>query len=108
MIDLRGDGEIALSILKANPADPSRTDRFCFRPAAPPIGLGLALTTYEGDGDPLPSFRGEPLWFPTDDDPKSLGELYWTALDSSNRVALAVKRISRSGGSSEIWLHNRH
>lgn len=99
---------LALSLLKANPADPEHTDRFSFRPAVPPVGLGLALTTYEGDGDPLPSFRGEPLWFPTDDEPKALAERYWGALDSANRVALAVKRIPAEGGTSELWLHNRH
>jgi hypothetical protein len=108
LIDLReGEPAFALSILKANPADPNRTDRTSFRPAPPPPGLGLALTTYQGDGDPLPSFRGEPLWLPLDGDPDGLADHYWNALDADNRVALAVKRIPASGGVAEIFLRNR-
>jgi hypothetical protein len=108
LIDLReGEPAFALSILKANPADPNRTDRTSFRPAPPPPGLGLALTTYQGDGDPLPSFRGEPLWLPLDGDPDRLADRYWNALDTDNRVALAVKRIPASGGAAEILLRNR-
>jgi hypothetical protein len=108
LLDLRGGKPVfALSILKANPADPAYTDRTTFRPAPPPAGLGLALTTYEGDGDPLPSFRGEPLWLPLEDEPEALADRYWNALDADNRVALAVKRIPRGGGESQIFLRNR-
>jgi hypothetical protein len=108
LIDLRGaKPAFALSILKANPADPDRTDRTTFRPAPPPPGLGLALTTYEGDGDPLPSFRGEPLWLLLEGEPEALGGRYWEGLDADNRVALAVKRIPASGGPAEIFLWNR-
>jgi hypothetical protein len=109
MIDLReGEPAFALSILKANPADPERTDRTCFRPAPPPPGLGLALTTYRGDGDPLPAFQGEPLWLPLEGDAEALADRYWDGLDADNRVALAVKRIPANGAASEIILRNRY
>ncbi len=108
LIDLReAEPSFALSILKANPADPERTDRTSFRPAPPPPGLGLALTTYQGDGDPLPPFRGEPLWLPLDGGPEELADRYWESLDADNRVALAVKRIPAGAGAAEIWLRNR-
>lgn len=108
LLDLReSQPAFALSILKANSADPARTDRTTFRPAPPPAGLGLALTTYEGDGDPLPSFRGDPLWLPLEGEPEALADRYWTALDAENRVALAVKRIPRGGGETQILLRNR-
>jgi hypothetical protein len=108
LIDLReGEAAFALNILKANPADPERTDRTTFRPTPPPPGLGLALTTYQGDGDPLPSFRGEPLWLPLEGDPEGLADRYWDGLDADNRVALAVKRIPANGGAVEIFLRNR-
>jgi hypothetical protein len=108
LIDLRGgEASFALSILKANPADPDRTDRTTFRPAPPPPALGLALTTYQGDGDPLPAFRGEPLWLPLEGDPERVADRYWNGLDADNRVALAVKRIPARGGASEIVLRNR-
>jgi IMP cyclohydrolase len=108
LIDLReGKPVFALSILKANPADPNLTDRTSFRPAPPPPGLGLALTTYQGDGDPLPSFAGEPLWLPLEGDPDEVADRYWKGLDADNRVALAIKRIPADGGAAEIILRNR-
>jgi len=109
MLDLRGEEpQLALGILKANPADPARTDRTSFRPAPPPPGFGLGLTTYQGDGDPLPSFQGEPLWLPLQGDARAVLERYWKALDPDNRVALAVKRVPAAGGPGEILLRNRH
>ena len=108
LTDLReGEAALALSILKANPGDPDRTDRTSFRPAPPPPGLGLALTTYQGDGDPLPPFRGEPLWLPLEGDPEAVADRYWNGLDADNRVALAVKSIPAAGGAAEIFLRNR-
>lgn len=107
LIDLRlGEAVFALSILKANPAEPALTDRTTFRPAAPPPGFGLGLTTYQGDGNPLPSFRGEPLWLPLSGSAEAVADAYWAALDRSNRVALAVKEI-RASGAGRITLRNR-
>lgn len=107
LLDLRlGEPSVALSILKASPADPSRTDRATFRPAPPPPGFGLGLTTYQGDGDPLPSFRGEPLWVPLAGGAEAVADAYWAALDAENRVSLAVKEIAATG-KSRIVLRNR-
>jgi hypothetical protein len=108
LLDLRSDPRLALGILKASAADPAHTDRFAYRPAAPPPGLGLGLTTYAGDGDPLPSFAGEPLWLPLEADPEATLERFWDALDPGNRVALAVKAVSRDGLLGPIALRNRH
>jgi len=110
LLDLRGDApQLSLSILKASPADPAQTDRSCFRPAAPPPGLGVGLTTYMGDGNPLPSFRGEPLWLPLAGPPEAVLERYWQALDADNRVALAVKYVpAAGGGTGRILLRNVH
>jgi hypothetical protein len=109
LIDLRGAApEFALAILKANAADPALTDRHCFRPAPPPPGLGLALTTYRGDGTPLPSFEGEPLWLPLAGAPEAVLARYWEALDAANRVALAVKQIPLAGGPGRLLVRNRH
>lgn len=109
MLDSRGDEPaLALSILKANPFDPERTDRFTYRPALPAPGYGLLLTTYEGDGSPLPSFVGEPRIMPCEGSAQSLLERYWEALDDDNRVALAVKSISPGGETEELLIQNRH
>jgi hypothetical protein len=109
MIDLRaGEPAFALSLLKANRADPARTDRTTFRPAPPPPGFGLGLTTYRGDGSPLPSFEGEPLWLPLGGAPDALMSRYWEALEPANRVAIALKRIPLRGGAGTLRIVNRH
>jgi len=96
---------ITMSLLKANPVDPALTDRFTYRPAPPSPGLGFGLTTYMGNGNPLPSFTGDPLLLPCKGDAETLLADYWQALDSENRVALAVKWIE--DGRSRLLLQNR-
>ncbi|HLZ62256.1 MAG TPA: IMP cyclohydrolase [Ktedonosporobacter sp.] len=108
LLDLRTPpGSLVLSILKANLADPALTDRYTFRPALPPAGLGLGLTTYTGDGNPLPSWVGDPLYFPCQGSVEEILETYWRALDSANRISLAVKRIPARGGTGSITIRNR-
>jgi hypothetical protein len=107
MIDLRRPApDFALSVLKANRADSARTDRHSFWPAPPPPGLGLGLTTYRGDGSPLPSFEGEPLWLPLAGPPEAVLARYWDALDAGTGP-LALKRIPLAGG-RRLVIRNRH
>ncbi|MCA9968308.1 MAG: hypothetical protein KC423_28885, partial [Anaerolineales bacterium] len=94
-----------LSLLKANLLDPAHTDRFTYRPAVPPPGYGYGLTTYMGDGSPLPSFSGDPLLLPLPGTPQQLLAAYWDALDPENRIALAMKRIAE--GEVMLWLKNK-
>ena len=108
MLALKGSSMSAtLSIIKANPVDPSLSDRFYYQPALPRAGFGLGLTTYSADGNPLPSFSGEPLLLPCHGNASEILENYWNALDAENRVSLAVKEISASTGESKIHVMNR-
>jgi hypothetical protein len=100
-------GSLTLNILKANLAQPEATDRMTYRPATPPGGCGLGLTTYLGDGHPLPSFSGDPLLLPCRGNSREVLETYWNALHSDNRIAIAVKRIPEAGGPGELIVHNR-
>jgi len=109
MLDGRGDRpQLALSILKASPFDPQATDRFFVRPALPAVGYGLCLTTYRGDGSPLPSFEGEPKVMPCAGSAHELLDHYWQVLDADNRVSLAVKSIPPRGELIELAVRNRH
>jgi len=103
----RALGPIALNILKANPIDPAWTDRFTYRPAPPLPGLGYCLTTYTGDGKPLPSFAGDPLVLPCQGTAEQVLDTYWQALDTGNRVSLAVKEIPDTASPSHILVRNR-
>ncbi len=109
MLDLHDStGQLTMSILKANTADPTYTDRTTYRPARPPAGFGMALTTYDGDGSPLPSFSQDPLLLPCEGDIHTVLDRYWDALDADNRLAIAVKHIPTDSHTSEIIVRNRY
>lgn len=100
-------GNLTLSMLKAHVANADDTDRFTYRPATPPAGLALGLTTYGGDGEPLPSFSGDPLLLPCMGHIDEVLDTYWNALNADNRIAIAVKRIPEDGSTSELVICNR-
>jgi IMP cyclohydrolase len=99
-------GSLTLSILKASIANPANTDRFTYRPARAPRGFAFGLTTYQGDGNPLPSFQGEPLLLPCVGSAEAVLESYWNLLNTANRVAIAVKSISIQDGTSRLVVRN--
>ena len=107
MLDL-AQQQVTMSLLKANSVDPAYTDRYVYQPVIPAQGLGVGLTTYRGDGHPLPSFTGDPLLLPCAGSPEELLHMYWEALDANNRVALAVKHIPAQGGVGTIVVRNRY
>lgn len=71
-------------------------------------GVGLYISTYSGDGNPPPAFRGEPLLVPLCGDIEDIANDFWIALDGPNRVALAVKSINLSFMKSEITIKNQY
>jgi hypothetical protein len=97
---------VTLSILKASLLDPAFTDRYTFRTTVLP-GFGVGLTTYAGDGNPLPSFSGDPLLLPLTGSAEEVLDAYWNALDSENRISLALKRVEGSTGCSTMLIRNR-
>ncbi len=63
-------------------------------------GFGHCITTYSGDGNPLPAFNGVPYLLPLRGAERQIAQTYWEALDPDNRVSLAVKFIPKEGHSS--------
>lgn len=109
MLDLSGaEPSVQLAILKADRCDPARTDRAFFCPPPPTAGIGYGLTTYMGDGNPLPSFTGDPLLLPCVGTPVEILDAYWNALDDDNRISLAVKSVAPDGTTAELLVRNRH
>ena len=104
----RGIPFYRFAILKANQADPSLSDRNFFYREKIKAGEGLLLTTYEEDGNPLPSFSGEPVPMPLSGSPEEILETYWAALNPDNKISLAIKVISPKDGSSRLLLKNRN
>jgi hypothetical protein len=64
-----------------------------------------------GNGRPLPSFSGDPLWLPLQGNPETILQTYWDGLDVENRVALAVKVIvgqqPSTNGRSHLLIRNQ-
>lgn len=63
-------------------------------------GLGYCLTTYMGDGNPLPSFKGDTILLPLEGNAEQIAEIYWRALNQENRISLAVRELNVSGKNS--------
>jgi len=109
IIDAKGQTPIVtLSILKASKINPDVSDRYFFRPSYPQCGFGYGLTTYMSDGNPLPSFSGDPILLPCEGSGEEILDKYWNALNQDNRVSLAVKTINLTSNKSSIALRNRH
>lgn len=71
-------------------------------------GIGHCIHTYENDGNPLPSFSGEPVELELSDDIDETLNLYWDMLHADNRVSILTKHIRLKDGSFDIRLLNRH
>jgi hypothetical protein len=62
-----------------------------------------------GDGDPLPSFEGEPTWVSVDtNDIDELTNLVWNSLNEDNKVSLFVRAINIADGSYETRIVNKN
>lgn len=103
--DGAGGFSYRLSILKAG-AEGSCLRQFFEYRAVP--GLGHLIHTYAGDGDPLPSFGGEPREVRIGSDLDAFAQGLWAALDAENRVALYVRRYAAEGSGYEDRLFDRH
>ncbi|MBO4298103.1 MAG: IMP cyclohydrolase [Clostridia bacterium] len=84
-----------LSILKSL-GTPSGCARFFFNYDTPVNGVGHFIHTYRGDGNPLPSFQGEPERMALSGDIDRLTADIWDALDADNRISLFVRLIDPS------------
>ena len=100
IMDLDG-GNFKLSILKAADAKGSACDRLFYEYAAQP-GAGRFIHTYEADGNPLPSFLGEPAQIHIPDDSAAFGAAIWQALHPDNKIALYL----RAG--NQVAIFNRY
>lgn len=98
----------ALSILKSNGVDEEGCSRYTFAYEAPAAGEGRFIHTYAHDGDPLPSFEGEPKRVKIDGDIDSFTQMLWGALNAENKVSLFVRFIDIATGKYESRIVNKH
>ncbi len=103
-----GAFDFSLSILKSNEGDPSCCDRYTFTYDNPAAGEGRFLHTYMHDGNPLPSFRGEPERVAVEGDIDSFANLLWESLNEDNKVSLFVRYIDIATGKYETRIFNKN
>lgn len=96
-----------LSILKRSPFS-DECNRYLYKLDISNPGLGYCITTYNGDGDPLPSFTGDPYLLPLVGGRERIAHEIWNSLNKENRISLAVKFIEIKTHDSWITVKNVH
>ena len=98
----------AMSILKSADGNPDCCERFTFTYTNPLNGTGHFIHTYMGDGNPLPSFEGEPKLVDIPDDIDAFTEMLWTSLNEDNKVSLFVRFIDIETGVATSRIVNKY
>ena len=109
---IRREGEdmnFAMSILKSAEGDGSSCERFTYAYSNPKAGVAKFIHTYNCEGNPLPSFEGEPKTLVLPDmSIDGLTELIWTNLNEDNKVSLFVRYIDLATGETETRVVNKN
>lgn len=102
-----GNASIQMGLLRAADAQGSACDRHYYTyPALQ--GTGRFIHTYEQDGNPLPSFTGEPRKIAIPNDTDAFAQAIWDSLNPDNKVALCVRAYDIKTRTSRFWMFNRH
>ncbi len=103
-----GKFDFQMSILKSNHGDPKACNRYTFSYENPLPGEGRFIHTYMGDGNPLPSFEGEPTLVDMEGNIDVFTNLLWDALNEENKVSLFVRYIEIETGKYETRIVNKN
>ena len=104
-----GDMNFAMSILKSAEGDDSSCERFTYAYTNPICGRAKFIHTYNCDGNPLPSFEGEPKTLELPNvSIDELTDLIWTNLNEDNKVSLFVRYIDLASGETETRIINKN
>ena len=103
-----GTYNYAMSILKSNNGNPDACSRYTFAYENPQNGEGHFIHTYMGDGNPLPSFEGEPEWVKIEGTIDEFTNKVWNSLNEENKVSLFVRYIEIATGKYESRIVNKN
>lgn len=96
-----------LSILKSKNGDPSVCERL-FYDYTPKAGVGHMIHTYRCDGDPIPSFEGEPKEVALPKTIRELKESLWESLNEDNKVSLFIRVVDLNSGNADEYIVNKN
>ncbi|MBR1528853.1 MAG: IMP cyclohydrolase [Oscillospiraceae bacterium] len=105
-----GEGKYnyAMSIIKSADGNPDSIERFTYSYNSPENGIGHFIHTYMSDGNPLPSFEGEPKKIAIQDNIADFTDKLWNALNEDNKVSLFVRYINIETGEAETKIVNQY
>ena len=98
----------SMSILKSNTGNPDGCNRYTYSYENPAAGEGHFIHTYMHDGNPLPSFEGEPKLVEVKGDIEELTRQIWESLNEENKVSLFVRFIDMETGVYETRIVNKN
>ena len=104
----QGTFNYGMSILKSNNGNPDACNRYTFAYSDPVAGEGHFIHTYMCDGNPLPSFEGEPKLVEIPNDKKTFTNMLWNSLNEDNKVSLFVRYIDIETGKYESTIVNKN
>lgn len=100
--------DYSMSILKSNNGNPDACNRYTFAYENPVAGEGHFIHTYMHDGNPLPSFEGEPKLVEIEGDIDTFANTVWSGLNEENKVSLFVRFIDIATGKYETRIINKN
>ncbi|MBO4292040.1 MAG: IMP cyclohydrolase [Lachnospiraceae bacterium] len=103
-----GKYDISMSILKSNDGDPACCNRYTYTYDNPKAGEGRFIHTYMHDGNPLPSFAGEPKKVEISGDINAFTDMVWNSLNEANKVSLFVRFINIATGECDTKIINKN
>ena len=103
-----GNFNYAMSILKSNNGNPDSCNRYTFAYENPVAGEAHFIHTYMHDGNPLPSFEGEPKLVEAMGNMEEFADLLWNSLNEENKVSLFVRYIDIETGNYETKIVNKN
>ena len=108
LLNFENGYDYSLSILKSDCGNGDNTLRFTYIYDNPQNGEGHYIHTYMGDGNPLPSFEGEPVKVKISGSIDDFTNQIWTSLNEDNKVSLFVRFIDIESGKWETRILNKN
>lgn len=105
---INGKMRYRMSILKSDEGNAASVERFFFEYPQPVAGEGRFLHTYRCDGDPIPSFAGEPVRVALRGGIDEFTARLWESLNAENKVSLFVRYLPLDGGEPETRIINKY
>ena len=92
----QNEGSMSLSIISKSDFSVDQSKHRFYRYTDILSGYGYCVTTYMGDGNPLPSFKGDPIMLPLNGNAEEIANYYWHELNQDNKISLFVRELTQT------------